>query len=449
MTGRGLQARTLLVVAWLASCFLFIYLPDVGRGFISDDFGWILRSRAGSLDDVVAWFTRPAMGFYRPLVALSFAANERLTGLWPMGYALVNVLLALATAAAIGALVRRLGLPLGSALFGAALWLFNFHSLRMALMWISGRTSLLAALFAALAGLAYARGRPLAVGALTLCALLSKEEPALLPLIFLSWAVVDRLISEPPAVQRSFSVAAGMAASSAIGLMVYLALRVPTSAMTPASAPEYYKFTISPSIVGANALSYLDRSMTLAALVLTLGWLLFSRKPIALTSDEKRVALKGLAWLILGFGVTVWVPVRSSLYVCFPAIGASLIGAAIGAAVWRTIPVSRMRVAAASLLILPLALTPVYRSRNARTRAEAELATHVINVVRDRTAQHPDVQRIVLYDNTSQPPPVSSSFNWALPEAMELTVGHAVEVDLRLGTPRATDDRALAIEIRN
>ena len=36
--------------------FLLIYLPDVGHGFISDDFRWIAESRVTSLADAAALF---------------------------------------------------------------------------------------------------------------------------------------------------------------------------------------------------------------------------------------------------------------------------------------------------------------------------------------------------------------------------------------------------------
>ena len=55
---------------------------------------------------------------------------------------MVNVALAVGTAVAIIALARALGFPALGGVFAAGLWLMNFHSMRMALLWISGRTSL-------------------------------------------------------------------------------------------------------------------------------------------------------------------------------------------------------------------------------------------------------------------------------------------------------------------
>jgi uncharacterized membrane protein len=384
--------------------------------------------------ELAAFFVRPPMGFYRPLVAISFALNERLAGVSPPAYAWVNVALALATAAAIGVLLRRLRFAAPIALFGAAIWAFNFHSLRMALLWTSGRTSLLTALFAALAAVAFVSRRAVLTGVWTLAALLSKEEPVLLPVVFVVWIVLwdtertegtegtEHTETKPRRWRRIVP--------AFVGLGVYLVLRMQTTALTPATAPAYYRLTLAPGVLLANALAYADRSLTLALAVPLLGWLLFSRRRVAFRMPEGRAAAMGLAWVALGFGVTVMVPVRSSLYVCFPAIGASIVAAAMGSAVWRTIPAARRRFAIASLLLLPLALVPVYRARNARTRAEAELATRITDAMRAAVARQPTASRIVVVDEPGAQPPVSAAFNWALPEAVELTIGRPMPVEI-------------------
>ena len=114
MARRG-TARFITIVgaAWL----LFVaavYLPDIGRGFVRDDFAWIARGR-----DALA---RPANsllpdqpGFYRPLVSLTFALDHAVWNLNARGYGLTNLMLCIIDAALIVALARRLGLPTGAA----------------------------------------------------------------------------------------------------------------------------------------------------------------------------------------------------------------------------------------------------------------------------------------------------------------------------------------------
>src|SRR5687767_13492322 len=101
--------------ALLATLFLVIYLPDVGHGFIADDFGWIAESRLGSVSDAIGLFTAN-VGFYRPVVSLSFALDHAIWGTNAFGYGLTNLALCLANAAMLFALARRLGLPVAAAL---------------------------------------------------------------------------------------------------------------------------------------------------------------------------------------------------------------------------------------------------------------------------------------------------------------------------------------------
>ena len=76
--------RSVLAAAALPAVLLAVYLPDVGHGFIRDDFRWIRESRVDSLSQLAGLFTAN-VGFYRPLVSLSFAADYALWGVEPFG----------------------------------------------------------------------------------------------------------------------------------------------------------------------------------------------------------------------------------------------------------------------------------------------------------------------------------------------------------------------------
>src|SRR5688572_29979410 len=67
-----------------------VYGPDVGRGFVKDDFRWVLESRVRAAADLPRLFVETS-GFYRPLVSLSFAANEGLGGASPRCYGWTNL----------------------------------------------------------------------------------------------------------------------------------------------------------------------------------------------------------------------------------------------------------------------------------------------------------------------------------------------------------------------
>src|SRR5437764_11933015 len=91
------------VIIIAASWLLFVaavYLPDVGRGFVKDDFGWIEAGRA-ALDAPADALVRTRVGFYRPTVDFSFALDYLAHDIRPRGYGFTNLALYLACIAAL------------------------------------------------------------------------------------------------------------------------------------------------------------------------------------------------------------------------------------------------------------------------------------------------------------------------------------------------------------
>ena len=186
MSRRLAMAAAVLTAAWLLA-----YGPTIAGGFIKDDFGWVYHSRIGGWSSLLSAFTS-AQVFYRPMVRLSFGVTEALFGNNPIPYALTNLLLGLACSLSIFALGRATGLASWAALAGTAVWAFNFHGINMAIVWLSGRTSLLGTLFSTLAALAFVRNRAIAAGVLAFGAFLSKEEVLALPVILTIWSIIDK-----------------------------------------------------------------------------------------------------------------------------------------------------------------------------------------------------------------------------------------------------------------
>jgi hypothetical protein len=401
-----------------------VYGPDVGRGFSKDDFRWILASRVRAVDGLRRLFV-DTTGFYRPMVSLSFAANERLGGTNPMGYGVTNLALALATAGAIGCLARSLQLPMGACLFAAGVWLMNFHGINMAVLWISGRTALLLTLFAVLAAIAASRGRPAVTAILALAAMLSKEEAVLLPVaLIVIVALVTRLRSrhnmsfggQATPGFRPVALAMVYCAAAEIG---YLVLRRHSNAMTPGTAPDFYQFIFASTAVLWNILQYADRSATLTALLLVL-LLAITRKRPALDRAERTVVAIGVVWVLTGFAVTVFLPVRSSLYACFPSVGVALAGAAIASALWRAGSGRQRSVAATAALILPFLLIPIYRQRNVRWVELAVLSSHVTPALQEAARIAARDENILIVDDRSTRVSMLNAFGFLLPDAVEL-----------------------------
>lgn len=365
----------------VTAVFLLTYLPGLGRGFIKDDFAWIAANQVTSAGELLGLFTSTA-DFYRPVVRLSFAADWWLFGIEPLAYGLTNLAVLAAGALALRALALALGMPRGAALLAAGLWAFNFHGVDMSLLWISGRTSLLATLFALLAARSFVVDRPRAAAGWALLAMLSKEDAVLLPFVLLAWGGLWQAHASGVGGTASARFQLGRALRSSwplfVSLAVYLAARTAAGAMTPLDAPAAYRFVLSPGPVILNALSYLDRGATLAAsfvlLLAAAAWIV--PRPSA---EQRRWVLLGLVWMLGGYALAVFLPVRSSLYAVGPAAGASLAGAALVTALWdgggRA---ARCRAVLAGAFALAIAV-PIHWARLDEWVDSARLSTRVLD----------------------------------------------------------------------
>ena len=379
MRSRVVVAAAILTAAWLAA-----YAPTIAGGFIKDDFGWIYHSRLSGWSSLYSTFTN-AQVFYRPMVQLSFGLTELMFGTNPAPYALTNLGLGIACAVAIYNLARALGLAQWAAVAAAAVWAFNFHGINMAIVWLSGRTSLLGTLFSVLAAMALMRNRAVAAGAFAFAAFLSKEEVVALPLIFTVWLKIDRS-----------SLRASIGPWIALG--VYFILRGYSGAVGIADAPPHYRFTFDPLHVVTNIAEYADRSMTLGTLLL-IATMIALRKLPAATSDDWRVMAKGVVWLICGFAATIWLPVRSSLYAVFPSVGFALMASALLTAIVRNAEPRHARRVAVAGLVLPFLLLPVYWQRNVRWTELRRLSTATIRAIQADAL--PSETLVVLEDDLS------------------------------------------------
>jgi hypothetical protein len=348
--------------------FLVVYGIHAGHGFVQDDYSWVLHSRSRSLADLARLFVRDN-GFYRPVVSLSFAVNEWLFGAAPLGYGLTNIALALGCAGVIARLARAFELPRSAAWLAGVLWLMNLYFTKTAILWISGRTALIVTLLGVLAATALVRHHLKTALALLTFALLAKEEAVLLPFVLTAWLVV-----KPPGSENRRPPVVAWIVGSGTLLLLYLAARSFTSAMTPFTAPSYYRFTFHPFAVLRNVLEYADRSSTLAVVVTLVAAAILDSSKVRLEPGTRRVALCGAIWLVVGLGFAYVLPVRSDLYAAMPAVGSSLIAAAVGASLWQPATVLKRRRALVAALVASVALLPVYWLRTARMVHVAEFS---------------------------------------------------------------------------
>jgi len=361
------------------------------------------------------------VGFYRPLVTLSFAIDRGIWNLDPRGYALTNLVLLVSDAGLLFVLARRLSLPSSAALFASAAWMFNFHGINMGLLWTSGRTALLLCLFSLAAVLAWFRGRRLAAALLTLAAMLCKEEAVMMPPLLLLVDLLTaggRAMSIRTALRRSWPLWAVAA--------IYLIVRAQTGAFGLSDAPEYYRLTFDPRLVIRNAAEYLDRGATWAA-VAGMFVFLVAPKGTPLNDEERRVIRFGSVWFALMFAVTVFVPVRSSLYAVAPSIGSALAAATLASRAQRAAP-RRFAVVSTALIAVLAVLIPVYRMRNHGLTDPADLSTQATAELQRAARGRPGVREILLLDDADAAVTLDDAFGALIPEAVQLFVSPDVHV---------------------
>jgi hypothetical protein len=425
------ETRLVLAAAAVGAVFAaLVYAPGVGRGFLKDDFVWVSEAREGP----AAVFARDRTGtFYRPLVALSFVADHAVHGLEPRGYGVTNLIAYGACAAVIVALFRRLGLSAGAAAVGALVWAINPHGISMALLWTSGRTSLLMTLFSCAAVLAFLNSRRVWGALFLLGALLAKEDAvALLAIVPIARAVAER--APLARIARDAVAAAPVTAG-------YVVLRSLSGAITPATAPAFYQLTPNAWLVGANALSYLDRAATGAAVVALAAAAACRRRP-HLTPRARRLLGLAAAWFIAGLAVTVWIPVRSSLYVVFPSIGAALAVAVLMDG-WRREDTARADRAVSIVIVVLLALAPIYQSRNARYLEPARVSRAALAMVAADAAGLPEHGTVVFEDSPERFSNFRDAFGTLATEAVQLHTGRSLTaIVVAAGADRAPDEVA-------
>jgi hypothetical protein len=432
---------SLLAALVLLALLIAIYGRGIGKGFVKDDVVWVGANQVTSWSDARALLFRTD-GFYRPVVAMTFALDRAVYGLEPFGFGVTNLCLLLLGASALAYLATLLGLRTVMAIVGAGVWALNFHAVNMAVLWLSGRTALCVVIASLLAAAGVVSRRPIAAGVAALVAMLAKEEAAMLPFILSGWAWV---LAAERAESRLRSVAL-MTWATWIALAIYLTLRAQTAAMTPLTATAPYQFVLAPTALAGNGLEYLDRSCTFSAMVLVIAHVLAWQRPV-MTASLRRVLVLGAIWFIGTFALTIFVPNRSSLYALLPSAAPALIAAFLLQQLWDSAtPVAHRRVVAAGT-ILPVLLLPVYWSRNVRWIEIAELSSDTFAAIRRVARERPDVDRLLFRDDRSTRRSFADTYDQLLPEAVRLAAGR--DITAEIGPSAIERPNAVVIALRD
>jgi hypothetical protein len=235
---------------------------------------------------------------------------------------------------------------------------------------------------------------------LSLLAMFSKEEAVVLPVLFSCWTVIEG--------RHLFR----RTAPAWIALAIYAALRLQSGAFGLTNAPSYYALSMHPALLVRNVLEYADRACTLAVAALGAIWVCVRARP-SLEMSERIAVLRAVSWLVAGFALTVFLPVRSSLYAVFPSIGTALAAGSLASGWGRQLTNRAAGALIAAGLILPLICFPIYRSRNQSWVANARLSRAVLGQLIDMSSNS-GTRAFILIDEQSSRTNLHNAFGSAL-----------------------------------
>lgn len=379
----------------LAALAAIVALPSLQNQFVYDDTQVIVENRLvqslATVPEIWSSSYWPVGGLYRPLTIQLFSLEWALGGGNPVVFRAVSILLTALITLLVWRLARRLLEPLPA---GVAAALFAVHPVHVETVANTvGQSELLAAMFTLLALERYlawrvrgvlGAGRRLALAALTLLAIFSKETGYVVPLLMgaaeLTVFRAPRRIAVPV-----FGLQAGAVLAA---LLIRLSMLGNLSGETPSAAlkdlgfldraggmlgivPEWARLLFWPvhlqgeygppalSVVDAASGTSLLGAMLLIVAVLLVGWGWRRNKTVALGVVWIAIAIFPVSNLLARTGIIL---AERTLFL--PSVGAVLLIAGLGSAVAHRLSRS-MRLAMGAAFAVLLAVAAIRSARRA------------------------------------------------------------------------------------
>ena len=163
--------------------------------------------------------------------------------------------------------------------------------------------------------------------------------------------------------------------------------------------------------------------MTVSAIALFLGFVLFRAKGVRLEPGERRAFLCGATWLVGGYGITVFLPVRFQPVRRRPLDRRMSRRRDCVNALWRSATCRTGHRALIAGIVLPVCLIPVYKARTQEFVRLSDLSTQVVRDIIDETRNLPADSAVVIVDDPATRMNVSAIFGTLLNEAVLLEDG--------------------------
>jgi hypothetical protein len=143
---------------------------------------------------------------------------------------------------------------------------------------------------------------------------------------------------------------------------------------------------------------------------------------------HRRLLWFAAVWWVCGFAVTMFIPVRSSLYACAPSIGFSIAAAALLYEAWSRLDAPGRTRAIRAGLAIPFLLWPVYHLRNKDLVDATDVSARMIAALQ-RVAQEEGANTVVvLKDDRSHRASFDTALGTGLQDAVDLLVTPRIAV---------------------
>jgi hypothetical protein len=326
-------ARKLPSKAWILALTSAMFLPLMGRGFISDDY---LHLYSSAFASIRSGLTRADIfSFYTPITWLTYKADWTLWGPAPFAFCAVNLILHLVNIS----LLYRMALRFSQSSLAAWWTAFGFALLfpanSWAVMWAATRAHLLVTTFylaAMIATLSFIRTKQsrlfpaVAIVAFAAMCIFSKENGITIPVSVSMILIHNRFSRDRRSVPLSWVI--GVFGALAGVIVGYGFLRAESGAR-PIHIGDgmEYTYALSPKLLVENALRYSWRTFGLLSLLAgAIGLSQFiSRQHPSLKGILKRDVLFSAGLFIVTISPVVLMSTRSGIYTYLPGISAALL----------------------------------------------------------------------------------------------------------------------------
>jgi len=139
---------------------------------------------------------------------------------------------------------------------------------------------------------------------------------------------------------------------------------------------------------------------------------------------RRSVIFVGFAWFCGGYAITMFLPVRSSLYSCLPSVGAAVVAAEFCSQLWMRSLGRKRDFGLIARAIIPVLCFPIYLARNHRWTDLARFSQSVLTDLSPLLRDEPENSWLVFVDeDRERRVNVESAFGALLGSAIALNAG--------------------------